>query len=124
MVIRLKNKHIYFGVESVWNQLDYKFKYQLNQLCTVNSDEETEQDVEVSIDVLKTLINAVNNQPQGIAREINPEMFVSVLQQLQKEAAKGDEEAIQMLQLVQEMAVINDDYKNKKIASGKEQVLA
>lgn len=124
MNIQLKNKHIYFAVESVWDILDYKLKYQINSKCTADSADETIQTIDVNIQDLQALIRAVNNQPQGIAREINPEMFISVVSQLQAAAGSGNEEAQSMLTLVQGITTLNDELKNNKIISGKERVLS
>jgi len=124
MNIQLKNKHIYFAVESVWDILDYKLKYQINSKCTADSEDETIQTIDVNIQDLQALIRAVNNQPQGIAREINPEMFISVVSQLQAAATSGNEEAQSMLTLVQGITTLNDELKNNKIISGKERVLS
>lgn len=124
MILQLKNEYIYFAVESVWDNLDYRLKFQLNQKCSLDSDNNTIQDIDVNISDLQALITAVNNQPQGIAREINPEMFTSVVAQLQTAAAGGDEEAQEMLLLVQNTTALNEQLKQNKILSGKERVLS
>ena len=78
MKIKLKNKHLFFALESAWSRLDYKLKYQINQLVTIDDKEDTMQEIDFSRSDLLIIITIVNAQPQGIAREINPEMFLMV----------------------------------------------
>ena len=42
---------------------------------------------------LNQILISVNNKPQGVAREINPEMFMAILPQVQALAVGGNQEA-------------------------------
>ena len=84
MKLQLKNKHIFFALGEIWEVLNYKLKFQINELVTADSDLETMQEVEFNRDDLQLIIGSVNNKPQGMSREINPEMFMAVLPQVQK----------------------------------------
>ena len=121
--VQLKNKYIYFALEEVWNELDYRFKYQINQLASANSDDEYIQTIEVDRPTLRIILNSVNNKPQGCSREINPEMFATILPQVQSLADAENEEAILILQGMQSVMLENDALKNAKILNGKTQIL-
>lgn len=136
MKLQLKNKHIFFALGDIWEVLNYKLKFQINEIVTVNEDLETLQDVEFSRNDLELIINSVNNRPQGIAREINPEMFMAILPQVQKivqdEIKDGwklnDEkdnytEAMLVLQDMQQASLRNDNMKNMIIEQGKYKIL-
>ena len=98
ITLQLKNKHLYFALESIWNDLDYRFKYQINQLAMANDDDEYEQKIEVNRETIAKIIQSVNLKPQGISREINPEMFIAVQSQIQALVQQGNEEAIEIAQ--------------------------
>ena len=98
ITLQLKNKHLYFALESIWNDLDYRFKYQINQLAMANDDDEYEQKIEVNRETIAKIIQSVNLKPQGISREINPEMFIAVQTQIQALVQQGNEEAIEIAQ--------------------------
>ena len=40
ITLQLKNKHIYFALEAIWAELDYRFKYQINQLVSEDDEED------------------------------------------------------------------------------------
>ncbi len=121
--LQLKNEHIYFALEGIWSELDYKFKYQINQLVSANSDDEYIQTVQVDRPTLRIILNSVNNKPQGCSREINPEMFAVILPQIQALADAENEEAILILQGMQSVMLENDALKDAKIHNGKTQIL-
>jgi len=136
MKLQLKNKHIFFALGDIWEVLNYKLKFQINEIVTANEDLETLQEVEFSRNDLELIINSVNNRPQGIAREINPEMFMAILPQVQKivqdEIKDGwklnDEkdnytEAMLVLQDMQQASLRNDNMKNMVIEQGKYKIL-
>jgi hypothetical protein len=136
MKLQLKNKHIFFALGDIWEVLNYKLKFQINEIVTANEDLETLQEVEFSRNDLELIINSVNNRPQGIAREINPEMFMAILPQVQKivqdEIKDGwklnDEkdnytEAMLILQDMQQASTRNDNMKNMIIEQGKYKIL-
>ena len=94
------------------------------------------QDVEFSRNDLELIISSVNNRPQGIAREINPEMFMAILPQVQKivqdeikdgwklnEEKDNYTEAMLILQDMQQASTRNDNMKNMIIEQGKYKIL-
>lgn len=136
MKLQLKNKHIFFALGDIWEVLNYKLKFQINELVTKDSDLETVQEVEFTRSDLELVISSVNNKPQGISREINPEMFMAILPQVQKivqdEIKDGwklnDEkdnytEAMLVLQDMQQASLRNDNMKNMVIEQGKYKIL-
>jgi len=136
MKLQLKNKHIFFALGDIWEVLNYKLKFQINELVTKDSDLETVQEVEFTRSDLELVISSVNNKPQGISREINPEMFMAILPQVQKivqdEIKDGwklnDEkdnytEAMLVLQDMQQASLRNDNMKNMIIEQGKYKIL-
>ena len=136
MKLQLKNKHIFFALGDIWEVLNYKLKFQINEIVTANEDLETLQEVEFSRYDLELIINSVNNRPQGIAREINPEMFMAILPQVQKivqdeikdgwklnEEKDNYTEAMLILQDMQQASTRNDNMKNMVIEQGKYKIL-
>ena len=123
ITLQLKNRHIYFALESIWPELDYRFKYQINQLVAENDDVDFLQTIQVDRATLNKILISVNNKPQGVAREINPEMFMAILPQVQALAVGGNQEAIEILSDMQAATAANDTLKNAKIINGKTQIL-
>ena len=136
MKLQLKNKHIFFALGDIWEVLNYKLKFQINELVTKDSDLETVQEVEFTRSDLELVISSVNNKPQGMSREINPEMFMAILPQVQAivqgEIINGwklnDEkdnytEAMLVLQDMQQASLRNDNMKNMVIEQGKYKIL-
>ena len=136
MKLQLKNKHIFFALGDIWEMLNYKLKFQINEIVTANEDLETLQEVEFSRNDLELIISSVNNRPQGIAREINPEMFMAILPQVQKivqdeikdgwklnEEKDNYTEAMLILQDMQQASLRNDNMKNMVIEQGKYKIL-
>lgn len=136
MKLQLKNKHIFFALGDIWEMLNYKLKFQINEIVTANEDLETLQEVEFSRNDLELIISSVNNRPQGIAREINPEMFMAILPQVQKivqdeikdgwklnEEKDNYTEAMLILQDMQQASLRNDNMKNMIIEQGKYKIL-
>ncbi len=123
ITLQLKNRHIYFALEAIWAELDYRFKYQINQLVTENDEDDFLQTIQVDRETLNQILVSVNNKPQGVAREINPEMFLSILPQVQALVVSGNQEAIDILADMQAATAANDALKNAKILNGKTQIL-
>ena len=124
ITLQLKNKHIYFALEAIWTELDYRFKYQINQLVAENDEDDYLQTIQVDRATLNQILVSVNYQAQGVAREINPEMFMAILPQVQALATGGNQEAIDILADMQAATAANDALKNAKIQNGKTQILA
>ena len=136
MKLQLKNKHIFFALGEIWEVLNYKLKFQIYELVTANADLETMQEVEFNRDDLQLIIGSVNNKPQGMSREINPEMFMAILPQVQKivqdeikdgwklnEEKDNYTEAMLILQDMQQASFRNDNMKNMIIEQGKYKIL-
>jgi len=123
ITLQLKNKHIYFALEAIWQELDYRFKYQINQLVSENDEDDYLQTIEVDRSTLNQILVSVNNKRQGVAREINPEMFMAILPQVQALAVGGNQEAIDILTDMQAATSTNDALKIGMIANGKTQIL-
>ena len=126
MKLQFKNKHIFFALGDIWEMLNYKLKFQINEKVTADSDLETVQD----------LSSLGNNKPQGMSREINPEMFMAILPQVQKivqdeikdgwklnEEKDNYTEAMLILQDMQQASLRNDNMKNMVIEQGKYKIL-
>lgn len=136
MKLQLKNKHIFFALGDIWEVLNYKLKFQINELVTKDSDLETVQEVEFTRSDLELVISSVNNKPQGMSREINPEMFMAILPQVQA-IVQGElqggwklndnkdnyTEAMLILQDMQQASLRNDNMKNMVIEQGKYKIL-
>ena len=136
MKLQLKNKHIFFALGDIWEVLNYKLKFQINEKVTADSDLETVQEVEFTRSDLELVISSVNNKPQGMSREINPEMFMAILPQVQKivqdeikDGWKLNEEkdnytdAMLILQDMQQASLMNDNIKNIIIEQCKYKIL-
>jgi hypothetical protein len=86
MILKFTNKQIYFAVESIWQDLDYRFKYQLNRLVTVNSEDDYIQNVEVSVSVLMDCYRAMSSGAYGCTVNIAEELLESLKTQLLESA--------------------------------------
>ena len=124
MEITINNRSIFFAVENCWDKLSYKLKYQLNELVTTNSVDDFVQTVNIDKESFLLIMRAVNSQPQGIAKEINPIMYDSLKTQILEKAQKGDTEAIEILKKMQDILVENATMLENKIINGKSQILA
>ena len=136
MKLQLKNKHIFFALGDIWEVLNYKLKFQINEIVTKDSDLETVQEMEFTRSDLELVISSVNNKPQGMSREINPEMFMAILPQVQA-IVQGElqggwklndnkdnyTEAMLILQDMQQASTRNDNMKNMVIEQGKYKIL-
>ena len=136
MKLQLKNKHIFFALGDIWEVLNYKLKFQINELVIKDSDLETVQEMEFTRSDLELVISSVNNKPQGMSREINPEMFMAILPQVQaivqgeiingwklNEEKDNYTEAMLILQDMQQASLRNDNMKNMVIEQGKYKIL-
>lgn len=87
MKINITNREIFFAVENCWEQLNYKLKYQLNQLVSQNSEDDFVQEIEINAAMFILIMKAVNGQPQGVSKDINPAMHLKLKQQIMQQAA-------------------------------------
>lgn len=143
MVLQITNREIFFAVENCWNELNYKLKYQLNNLVTANSEDAYLQSVDIDAQSFILIMKAVNSQPQGIAKDINPSMHISLKAQIltlvtpimdhlatltdQAEIDAYKEthsEILTMAERVQTILLENEAMLEAKILNGKTQILA
>ena len=150
MILKFTNKQIYFSIESIWEKLDYRFKAHLNDLVTLNSDEDFIQDVTVSVPILMQCYEAMSSGSYGCTTDMAEVLLVSLRDQLLENnnieeystylaevAANNElpeEERIQIEEVIpfeKTLALIAvSEYKlkdkakeNAKILSGKTQIL-
>ena len=83
MILQFTNKQIYFTVESIWSNLDYRFKYQLNTLVTANDEDNYIQDVEVSVSILMQCYKAMSSGAYGCTVNMAEELLESLKTQLE-----------------------------------------
>lgn len=139
MQLQFTNRHIFFALDSIWNELNYKFKYTINQLVTANPDDDFVQTVEISEAILVQIFSTVTVLPEGVSAYTNAGMLAALVPQLE---AVSNLAAVQAGQLdangnpVQpneaariQMAIYNVDraniaMRNEKIARGKAKILA
>jgi hypothetical protein len=143
MKINITNKDIFFAVENCWEQLDYKLKYQLNQLVSQNSEDDFVQEIEINAAMFILIMKAVNGQPQGVSKDVNPAMHLKLKEQIMQQAAPvmahlqnlSDEKEIEdfkelhkdILEIAENVQLIlqtNLKMLEAKILNGKTQILA
>jgi len=143
MEIQITNKEIFWAVESVWENLDYKLKYQIHQLVNINSEDDFIQTIEIDAASFIKIMKAVSGQPQGIAKDINPPLHLSlknqilaiagpIMYQLSTLTDEVEIEAFKVLNSeiltiaseVQSILVTNETMLNNKILNGKTQILS
>ena len=124
MELKIKNKHIFWAVENCWQSLDYRFKAQINELVTANSDDDYVQTIQIKKSDFVQIMNAVNSQPQGIALVINPELYDSLKSQLIIAAQQGSDEASEIVMEMESILQVNAGYLEAKLLNGKTQILA
>lgn len=83
MILQFTNKQIYFTVESIWSNLDYRFKYQLNALVTANDEDNYIQNVEVSVSILMQCYKAMSSGAYGCTVNMAEELLESLKTQLE-----------------------------------------
>lgn len=143
MKLNITNREIFFAVENCWNELHYKLKNQINNLVTANSEDSFVQEVDIDAQSFILVMKAVNSQPQGIAKDINPPMHLSLKAQLLAAvtpimahlATLTDEveieayrethsEILTMAERVQSILLENEAVLEAKILNGKTQILS
>jgi hypothetical protein len=86
MILKFTNKQIFFVVESIWQDLDYRFKYQLNTLVTANDENDYIQDVEVSVSILMQCYKAMSSGAYGCTVNMAEVLLESLKTQLLESA--------------------------------------
>ena len=84
MELQITNREIFFAVENCWNELNYKLKTQINKLVSENSEDNFVQTIDIDAQSFIFIMKAVNSQPQGVARDINPPMHLALKAQILK----------------------------------------
>lgn len=94
MILKFKNEHIFYALETIWNDVnfDYKFKTHINQLVSNNPDKDFIQDVEVSKEIVIDIYKACSRQPEGLAASINKSIKTALAPQLAALSNSGDVE--------------------------------
>ena len=142
MELQITNREIFFAVENCWNELNYKLKTQINKLVSENSEDNFVQTIDIDAQSFILIMKAVNSQPQGIAKDINPPMHLSLKAQILKLvepvmaqlALITNEEEINhykaqnadilmMAEKVQSILKENEAMLESKILNGKAQIL-
>ena len=143
MKLNITNREIFFAVENCWNELHYKLKNQINNLVTANSEDSFVQEVDIDAQSFILVMKAVNSQPQGIAKDINPPMHLSLKAQLFAAVApimahlatltdeveieayrETHSEILTMAERVQSILLENEAVLEAKILNGKTQILS
>lgn len=132
MQLQFANKHIYFALDSIWDSLDYKFKYHVNELITANSDDEFVQTIDVPEDLLVQIFSSVTVLPEGVAAYTNAAMLQVLSPQLQNAAnmeavqagTEEPNEAARVLIAIQQVDATNASMRDKKTLTGKNKILS
>jgi len=82
MTLKFTNEQIYFALESIWDKLDYKFKYHINELVLANDADDYEQDVTVSVPTLIQCYIAISSGNYGAVTDMAEELLPSLKTQL------------------------------------------
>lgn len=82
MKLNITNREIFFAVENCWESLPFKFQVQLFNLVKENDADEFEQEVDIDANTFIKVMLAVNSQPQGISKDINPVMHLKLKNQI------------------------------------------
>ncbi len=142
MKLNITNREIFFAVENCWESLPFKFQVQLFNLVKENDADEFEQKVDIDANTFIKVMLAVNSQPQGISKDINPVMHLKLknqiltiaqpilvgLSQLSDEAEieaykEEHKEILTIAERVQSILTDNLQILENKILSGKQRIL-
>jgi hypothetical protein len=132
MVINVKNQHIFFALEGIWDNLDYRFKYQINQLVSANNGDDFVQQVDVTDTILIAVYRDVSSKPEGVAKAINQSMQEELLPQLEDQSnmdaviagTEEPNEAARTLLGIQDIQNDNDANTTARLLNGKTLILA
>lgn len=131
MLLTFKNSHIYFAIDSIWANLNYKFKYVLNEAITANSDDDYTQTLDVPVDILLQIFSTVTVQPEGVAAFINQQMLQNLVPQIMANSnlpavmagTEQPNESAALLIAISHIDTSNTTIKAAKILSGKNKIL-
>lgn len=143
MELQFTNKQIFFALESIWNQLDYRFKYQINQLVTANEADDYLQTLSIDRATLMQCYRAMSNGSYGCTVDMAEVLLGDLRTQLTTKGNYADYVAyIESLETASPLPKVEPDeytqsildvqaYKledkaleNAKIVNGRAQILA
>jgi len=132
MTLQFSNTHIFFALEAIWANLDYKFKNVINQLITANNDDNFMQSLEISEDILIQIFSTVTVLPEGVAASMNAEMLAALSPQIAELSNIADvqagtaepNESARIQIAINDIDVANKAVKAAKILNGKNKILA
>lgn len=143
MNLLFTNKQIFFVLESIWSELDYKFKYHINSIVSINSEEDYQQTVTVSVENLMKCYKAMSSGAYGCTTDMAEILLESLRNQLLADANIADylayvgsletenplpevipNEQTQALLQVNEYKLQDKATETAKILNGKTQILA
>lgn len=143
MELQFTNKQIFFALESIWNQLDYRFKYQINSLVLANDADDYIQTLTIDRATLMQCYRAMSNGSYGCTVDMAEVLLDDLRTQLTTKGNYADYVAyIESLETGSPLPeVIPDEYtlsildvqaykvqdkavETAKIVNGKTQILA
>jgi len=132
MTLQFSNTHIFFALEAIWDNLNYKFKYAINEIVAANPDDDYMQTIDISEDILIQIFSTVTVQPEGVAAFINAEMLAELAPQIAAVSNIADvqagtaapNEGARIQIAINDIDVANKAVKAAKILRGKNKILA
>ena len=122
MILQIKNKDLFFVVESIWNELDYRFKYQIHQKVTANAADEYIQQIDCDVAILMQCYEAIQSKAYGCTVNTADTLLESIKSQLLANMQEQEyQEALAAFAAAKEYS---DTLYENKCLNGKEQILA
>lgn len=121
MQIQIKNQHLFFVLETIWDLLDYRFKYQINNLVQVNDQDDYVQTINIDVPTLMICYKAISEKGYGYTSIIAAELKESMIQQAL--ANQNDQEYAQLLLAMQAAVESDNNIFAAKCHSGKAKIL-
>ena len=143
MTLQFTNKQIFFSLESIWNNLDYRFKTHINIIVSANSTDDYIQTITVDVPTLMQCYKAMSSGAYGCTTDMAEILLESLRDQLLADANITDyltylasletatplpevipNEQTQALLQVNEYKTQDKATETAKILNGKTQILA
>jgi hypothetical protein len=121
MILQIKNKDLFFVVESIWNSLDYRFKFQINEKVTANPGDEFVQNIEIDVATLMQCYEAISSKAYGCTVNAADILLDEIRDQLLENIE--DQEYEEAISKFLEMKIKDDTLYENKCLSGKESIL-
>lgn len=122
MLLQIKNKDLFFVVETIWGELDYRFKYQLNQLVIANSTDDYVQTIDCDVSTLMQCYDAIQSKAYGCTVGMADTLLEDIKTQLLANMQESEyNEAIAEFLTAKNKS---DELYAAKCLSGKLQILA